>query len=465
MGKVLWTTYLIILTTLLFPKVLPADEAMLLTRMATLENQIEVFRKEMTLIKAQLTVRHEDLAEIRTQLPQETKAVKQAVEQAWPWLEGLHMKGDLRLRAESFDRAKGHASDRNRFRARLRWGLEKELSDDWLVGVRWATGPKSTNDSLANEPTSTNQTFDNKFNLKDIWLERAYARYTPSFLKGVGPIRKVELKAGKMELPWKGYTSSNIWDGDVTPEGLVEKIDIGLLEDRGRLKDLSLTGMFGQFILEEVSSGTGDQELYSYTGALTAKFDVGLDKPARFRSAFNFYDYVDLQDNIAIGATNRALGNTPSGTTNALALDDWNIIETYNEVLFPKSWVLGKDLKLFFDWAHNTAGRVTNGDTVTNVDERDAYSLGVILGKAKKKGMWEVGYRWFRTEANSVPGIFTDDDFGTGGTDHRGSKFLFAYSLTDYLKLKFTAFVIDDISDDVGSGRVNRFRTDLIWNF
>lgn len=43
-------------------------------------------------------------------------------------------------------------------------------------------------------------------------------------------------------------------------------------------------------------------------------------------------------------------------------------------------------------------------------------------------------------EADSIPAIFVDSDFNAGGTDHKGQKFWFSYSINDNSLFSITYF-------------------------
>ena len=64
----------------------------------------------------------------------------------------------------------GAAEDdpRNRFRMRLRYGFEKKLGSDFKVGFGMASGESAVNNGHQGDPTSTNQTFTNLFNFKNV---------------------------------------------------------------------------------------------------------------------------------------------------------------------------------------------------------------------------------------------------------------------------------------------------------
>ncbi|MBI4431659.1 MAG: putative porin [Candidatus Omnitrophica bacterium] len=380
------------------------------------------------------------------------------------WLEGLAYDGSFRLRYEAFDQSPNRA-DRNRFRGALNFGLKKDLGKDFLVGFRLGTGePNTTNGSegLNVDPTSGNQTFTNKFNFKNIWIQEMYARYMPSYLEGLGPIRKAEFGGGKFPNPLKDYSTSIVWDHDVRPEGAYEKIEVGVLKDAGALEDLSFTVLLSQFILGEVGTLHGDQEMYGYTGALDADVNVGLEKPMHYRVAANVYDFVDIEDNVFIGATSLARTNT-SNAAGTLAQDDWNILQLYQEVSFKDSPIIGKPVKLWFDVAGNAEGSHVDG--TVNSNERKAWSFGGKLNKLDKKGSWEAGYQYFRIEPNAVVAAFNESDLGLGFTDKVGSKIWSGYGLTDNLALNFTMWFVDDLTQNAGNDNVDRYQTDLTWKW
>ncbi len=85
---------------------------------------------------------------------------KPAAPQTPPWLAGLRFYGDLLLRYEAINYS-GDTKDINRGRFRLRFGVEKQVADELLLGFRLASGSN-------NDPTSANQTFTDDFSKKDV---------------------------------------------------------------------------------------------------------------------------------------------------------------------------------------------------------------------------------------------------------------------------------------------------------
>lgn len=383
------------------------------------------------------------------------------------WLKDLSFKGDLRLRYEAFEQSSGHPSetdDRNRFRYRLRYGFEKKFSDEMKIGFAMASGEQSGGTQV--DPTSTNTTFDNLFNFKDVFIEKAYAMYTPKFAK-VGPIKTLTITAGKVDNPFEKGSSDIIWDRDVKPEGIYEKVDINLYDT----PDVGITAYLtaGQFVLDEDGTIGGDAELYAQQAGINAVFPTPFfERAVNFHSAGSWYSYHDYEDfsNFLIGGTSLARGNVNiDGNAAQLDAKDFEVIELFNELTFYPAGAT--PVNVFFDIVGNPADR----SVAASIDgENLAWASGIKVGRVKKKGDWELSYVYKRIEANSVVGAFTDSDFGaTGHADKRGSVIKAGYGVTDNLQLGLAAIFVNNLNTGTVSGlrdeEQKRFQMDAIWKF
>jgi hypothetical protein len=93
--------------------------------------------------------------------------------------------------------------------------------------------------------------------------------------------------------------------------------------------------------------------------------------------------------------------------------------------------LLDQPIKLFVDYVKNN-----------DADDLDTgWASGLTLGEAKARGTWYLGYSYMDLEADAVLGVFTDSDFGDGGTDKKGHVLHGAYALTDRTNLKATYFI------------------------
>ena len=384
------------------------------------------------------------------------------------WLKDLRFSGDFRLRYEAFHFTSASAAetdDRNRFRYRLRFGFDKKLGKEFNVGVGFISGETAgtgADSGLQVDPTSTNTSFDNLFNYKDIFIDKAFAVYNPEWAI-VGPVEKLEIGGGKFTNPFEKGSSELVWDRDVKPEGVYEKAELALLDT----DDVDVKGyaIAGQFVLDEDATGgsSADSELFAYQGGLKLSVRTPFaEEPVGFLSAFSFYDYLDYAQasNFTIGATSLARGNSNFvGPGTELDAEDFNIIEWYNESSFDLYQI---PLRPFVDVAHNAANESDQND------EAWAWALGTKVGDVKKKGDWELGYSYRRIENDSVVGAFNDSDFGLGFAGKRGNQIKLAYALTDFLQLNGAVSFVNNLATGTSSVRdeeQRRFQLDLLWKF
>ncbi len=389
------------------------------------------------------------------------------------WLDGLRQSGDVRLRYEAFSRENEDSSDRNRFRFRLRWGLEKTFNEEWKAGFRLVSGEE------ANGPTSTNQTLDDEFSLKDIFIQQAYAIYTPTehWQKVIPAAHVVEIGMGKVENPYDRdkWNSNIIWDSDVAPEGVYEKVDFRLAEP---VEDAywDLNTLMGQWVVNEDSDLTpGDREMFSYGIGTTYQW-------AKNHSASFKFTYYDWQGYAQFLKTSSVLSNALGG--NDREADDFKILNFYSEI----QWMLpaelgGFPLKVFGDYANNLGfqgGGVTD-DTLVNpalrADSDEAFSAGVTLGKAKDAGNWAFTYEYLYIEPNAVVGVFSESDLGVGYANNKGHRLKFQYKLLKDVELAFSAGLterVDPTKITYGSSSLRpngdddellRTQVDLNWKF
>ncbi len=402
------------------------------------------------------------------------KNLKGKIGESDKWLKDLKFKGDLRLRYEAFNGTSDETDARNRFRYRLRFGFDKKFSDEWNAGFALASGEYPTSSAatagsaaVASDPTSTNTSFDNDFSWKPIYIEKAYGSYTPNWAK-IGPIEKFNITAGKMDNPFEKGSSDIVWDRDVKPEGITEKIDLKLFKtDNLNVKAYALGG---QFILDEETSVTanGDANLFAVQFGLNPELYTSLsEKPIKLLSAVSYYNFGDYtrDGNFTIGGVSLARGNPlVPGSTTALAAGAFNLWEVYNEVSFD---VMGKKVAPYFDWVSNIGNSAADYAVAGN-NNSNAYAMGITVGETKKKGDWMGSYAYKWIGANATPG-FNDSDFGNSGHSGKaGSVIKGGYSLTDYLTLNGAMFFVNNLNQSTAGIRdehQNRFQLDMTWKF
>ena len=265
------------------------DIGAILNTLGELQATIEKQNVEIERLKKALNELSErqDRAKEEQQSTIQANVKKEVEEQVKPlaWAKRLSLSGDLRLRYEArFNREKNGADveDRHRFRVRLRLYGDAKISDELAAHYML-----STSDSQFGQ--TSNQTLDDEFDNKGIFIARAWGDYRPKWMPDL------ELGLGKFKNPYLHSTIS--FDPDVNPEGFYE-----LYQYKG-WKTVQPFVKFGQIMISE-NDLTKDASLFLWQGGVGLNF-----KPVQFTVAGSYYDYCNLERS-RLGESKRALGNT-----------------------------------------------------------------------------------------------------------------------------------------------------------
>src|SRR2546426_4836785 len=132
------------------------------------------------------------------------------------WITNFKLYGDFRGRFEENNAENSLYHTRDRYRYRLRLGLNATLLDNFDVGLRLASGNPQFNPGgrlVGGSPITANQDLNSVETRKFIWIDAAFARWTP--------IKNNDWTVtgiiGKMDNPF--LLSNMIWDYDIDPEG------------------------------------------------------------------------------------------------------------------------------------------------------------------------------------------------------------------------------------------------------
>jgi len=395
-------------------------------RLEAQDRKLEAQNRKISHLEGKLTdeamqsSRNEDIARIMAEMRADASQ-----RSAMPnWLDNLDFFGDMRLRFEHLSTDGVQLRERNRYRFRLRFGFVKTWLDEQMeVGFRLASGD-------SNNARSTNQTLTGTFTSKDVWIDRAYAKYSPNAIPGLTVI------GGKMANPLEH--TDLIWDSDITPEGIVAAY-------HREVAGIDFFGTFANFFVNEINQGGHDTILNVYQGGARAPLPCGINSVL----AVTWYDFENYED----------LGATANG---------WNRnMQMINILAKLKFKACGLPWQVYFDWVHNNQD---NDETAGFENADDGYALGVKVGKNKKKGDWSAGYKYKYIEYNATPGGLNDADFGGRGpamganVNVKGHVFKAGYNLTDFLTAGTTFMLTQPI---IGDRDENDFlmQFDLIWKF
>ncbi len=442
-----------------------ADEAEMTKKLKLLEDRLNAQEKRLVeqdaeLAKLKLKQSNQRLSAAHT--VEIKKLIKEMNDDAAKhsglpeWLDDLEFFGDFRLRFQHNDvttlRANGSGvrdKGRNRFRGRLRVGLKKYWLDKQMeVGFRLATG--------SDTPTSTNQTFDDYFDKKAVWVDLMWAKYKPKVLPGF------VIVGGKMKNPL--VHTDMMWDSDVNPEGIWAqykhlKIDafqpfvsVGYwtVDDR---QSWAANNTHSDGVLGRTRRSP---DMWTYQ----AGFDWKIKKDVKYTFAATYYqsDGYDIGSGAAWGYG----GNTIDPIDGVVAGGAPQIYDFINKV----SWKMFKlPWAAYFDIAQN----VNENDRTWRGNQDLAYAIGLKVGKNKKKGDWSLGYQYKYIQSNAVFGAWNDADFGN--TNSKGHVWGAKYNLTDFLTLQGKVFLTSPIQTDTWQQNVSpdndvlTIQADLVWKF
>jgi hypothetical protein len=365
-----------------------------------------------------------------------TKVVEEKKLEPWPgsldWVKKVKISGDLRYRHESIDE---EGSDRdwdtgvNRHRIRARIKIEGKVNDDTDVIFRLASG--------TGDPVSTNQTLENSFSQKAIWIDQAYFNWHPAAMKGLN------VYGGKMANPFYNVGGNQlIWDGDLNPEGIAA----GYVMPLGKNNTLHLAG--GGFWVDE-SSGGVDTSLWAIQAYLKHIFE---DKSELIAGA-SHYNYGnikgrgDLKTTWAGSSSHDFFGNTTSGSMFA---SDFDLIEGFAEYNFAYRQL---PLSVYGNYVKN-CGAATSEDT--------GWLIGCKVNRAKDPGSWEFSYDYRSLQKDAVLGALSDSDFIGGGTDGKGHRFGLMYQLAKNWQFALTYFLNKEGDHNTD---YRRLQADLVFKF
>lgn len=332
------------------------------------------------------------------------------------WADRIVVNGDTRLRYEGID--EDGEEERNRMRFRARFNLATDITDDIRFVFRLATG--------GDNPTSTNQTFDDGFSTKDIGVDRAYIEWDVN--------DQVTVFGGKMPNPmFRAGGAQIIWDNDLNFEGFAAKWESG-----------SLFGSVGLFSAEERSTAD-DSLLYS----------------AQIGNEFSLGDTGSLTAGVGYFAYSNTAGNSPFFNGNARG----NSVDGAGNYLFDyaNAEVFAQFDTNLGDWPLRIFAHYTQNDEVSAEDT--AYAFGARIGSAKGQGTSQYSWTYADVEADAVIGTFNDSNFGGANTDSTGHTLRARYMVRDNIALAANLF-INEIDVSSGAERdFSRIQLDVEFKF
>jgi hypothetical protein len=326
-------------------------------------------------------------------------------------------------------------------------------------------------------PLSQNQTFQNNGSKKGIFIDQVYGRWSPLRTANW----KGGLTFGKMEDPFVFSELGIGMNSSYTPEGGALTLEYKPSNSQ------TVRWINGAFILDELSASSDDPYLFGTQLRLESKWSKRVTSSAGVMLLS--FASVDRLNNG--GVPNINVGNTryiPSGTNQANGLASYN----FNPILADASVGYLFDSAPLYNGAFpvKLVGTYLVNPAAPSHSDNYGWTAGFALGKAGKRGTWELDYNYKWLGANSIWEEVVDDDFGAywattaggnfdmkdapgyyTGTNVRGHITKLSYSPTDSLTLSvkwYLTTLIDTPAVAVGAdgeSLLNRFQVDAVLKF
>jgi hypothetical protein len=314
--------------------------------------------------------------------------------------------------------------DRARLRARLELDLAAHVTPSLTAKVAIATGD-------LDDPISMNETLANYGRRLEIGVQTAALEWN---LDNSRATRSLDLYAGRFDNPY--LSATNLWDVDLAFEGIAGKLAFDVFRRGEGDVEHGIFMTLGAFPLQE-DELTGDDK-WLYAGQVG--MEIPLSRLAAFRFGAAYYQFKNI-----VG-----LQNAPDSRLNDITapplLARGNTLFDIRNDLDPNTnlFALASDyeianLTLQLDFAAFGENRVQfTADYLENrgfdeeaVQARTGYfveprvrgrlvNLSVGRDEIRERGDWSVFAEYRYLERDAVLDVFTDSDFGLGGTDTEG---------------------------------------------
>ena len=98
-----------------------------------------------------------------------------------------------------------------------------------------------------------------------------------------------------------------------------------------------------------------------------------------------------------------------------------------------------------------------------NIDT--GFAIGGQIGKASDPGTWQASYAYLDKEADAALGLFSDSNFGGGGTDNNGHVLKGAYAIGKGATVGVTYFINERGSDAGNERDYDRLQVDAQFKY
>jgi hypothetical protein len=412
------------------------------------------------------------------------------------WVKELKLSGDLRIRNQWDQRTPMILTNpllggvdrniqRDRWRFRLRLNADFKLEGNFFGGVQLATSDNRASDTK-------NATYTGGYDNYNIYISRAFM--------GWNPTPGLTFIAGKQPNPF--YTTDMVYDPEVDPTGLVERIDFDKLFNlsfgepvaaEGAVAppapapgiSLELALIAGQFTFNNNNADSGNTQLkwdaYQFQQQLLAKLHIGDKLTITIAPGF-------IADNDAsVGATavsangtlvspsnTSFMGGQPQNNSQPFPITqrDLFIILAPGDITYK---IFKKPLSFYWDFAYNAlgndrfnkdygplfanyfyVGRSTTpsfSDRVQpSLSDNLAWLVGLRFGENKKAGDFSISADYRQVGISSLDPNINNSNFALSNLNSEGFEFNAAYNFTDFLTGVLTFYYSEALTKNLYGG-------------
>jgi Putative porin len=447
--------------------------------------QLETLNKQ---VKEQDTSNKEAVAQyVKTEVDTQMKAQKSLLTLG-KHISAFKISGDLRLRYQHEDTrdgipggfdtgaktnagaaVKGDSAQRDRFRQRLRIGMNWESKDEmWEVGARLVSGSsdgRSTNDTYGDEAGS------NAYEHGDLRIDMAYAKL--KFSTKEDDFNSA-LTMGQQSNAYK--TNWIFMDTDLNPVGITYQYDMftdGANAEKKPDEHAAWFNTFGVYTVDHRNDGKERSDVFLMQGQTGYRNDTAL-------IALGYSHYGANASDLNLNGVSDA-GDIRKGS---YTYDIANISGEYYLVgdrKIEKNYAPGAGfaLKASAEYAKNlgannedSQNRITgtsgippkafNNPNPAGLGEDQAYFLSID----SKYDQYRAGFGWAHVEQDALPKFLVDSDYASGNTGYEGLFFKIGMNITKNLELNGTATLAKTINENsVQRDQLDLYQLDMVWKF
>jgi Putative porin len=438
---------------------------------------------------------------ITADIAKESAPVPTTKIQVGDWVKELKLSGDLRIRNQWDERdpmlltnrrlgPQDPHIQRDRWRFRLRLNADFKLAGNFFGGVQLATSDNRASDTK-------NATYTGGYDNYNIFISRAFLGWSPQ--------PGLTFVAGKQANPF--YTTDLIYDPEVDPTGLVERIDFDKLFNLtfgepvvgegkegkapppalapGPGNSLELALIAGQFIFFDNNEDSGNTQLkwdaYQFQQQLLARLHIGDMLTLTWAPGFIIDNdaavgatAVDARGNLVPPTNTSFNGGQPLNNSQPFPITqrDLFVLLSPGDITYK---VFGKPLTFYWDFAYNLEGNDRfnkdygplfshyffvgrsatpsfSGRVKPSFSDNLAWLVGLKFGENKKQGDFSISADYRQVGISSIDPNLNSSNFALSNLNVEGWEFNVAYNLTDFLTASLTFYYSDALTKNLYGG-------------